>query len=93
MVRAKNLLVFSAIALSLALPTTAQAQQGGANSGRADSGCIRVVKALSWIAALISGNDDQCKTSRTEDSLSSRSEHGRGANSNRATASGSRQVS
>ena len=92
MIRARKLLVIGAAALSLAAGPAAQAQQGGANNRRSDSGCIRIVKALSWIASQISGNDDTCKVRRSEDSLSSRSEHGKSANSSRVSSSGSEQI-
>ena len=92
MVRATKLLVISAAALSLAAAPAAQAQQNGSNNRRSDSGCIRIVKALSWIASQISGNDDTCKVRRSDDSLSSRSEHGKTANSTRVTSSGSEQI-
>ena len=80
MVSAKKLLLFSALALSVAIPSQAQAQQGAANNRRADSGCIRLEKALSYMVSLISGNDDKCRAAPRGEALSSRSQRGKAVN-------------
>ncbi len=80
MVKAKKLLLFSALALGIAIPAQAQAQQGAANSRRTDSGCIRLEKAISYMFSLISGNDDKCRAAPRGEALSSRSQRGKAIN-------------
>lgn len=92
MVRAIKLLVISAAALGAIAGSAAQAQQGGANSRRVDSSCIRIEQAVSWIMAKVRGDGDWCKARPREESLSSRSRHGKDLNDVRVANSSNEQI-
>ncbi len=92
MVQATRLLVIGAAALSLVAAPMAQAQQNSANSRRADSGCIRLEQALSYMMSKVSGNGDWCRVRPREDAISSRSERVKGANSVRVAQNGTERI-